>query len=341
VCAGGDVTLGTNLDTAWAVRATRAARRRVAPLPPPARLVAPLAPLVRAADVVLLNVEGAIGDDVPVSAKCARNATACYALRQPARAAAALRAVAPRARVVGNLANNHARDAGAAGLRSTIAHLDAAGVAVTGFDTLATAVVTARGDTVAFLGFSTSAIPDARDVAAVRRHVARAAAQYARVVVTAHVGAEGVRAQRTRDATERYAGEHRGNPVAFADAAVAGGAALVVMHGPHVLRAAEWRRGRLVAYSLGNLVTYGPFAFREPITRGALLCASVDGDGAARNAAFRATRQRHPGLVSPDATGRAYVLVDSLSRLDFPRTGVRVSRTGVLLPPRGRGRATR
>lgn len=334
VCAGGDVTLGTNLDTTWAATVARRLGRAVPALPVPQRALAPLAPLLRDADVVLLNVEGAIGDESPVPSKCGPNEKGCFALRQPPATAAALRGVARSAEVVGNVANNHSRDAGLDALRRTTEHLGAAGVHVTGLDTLATPVRTARGDTVAFLGFSTSAPPDARDIGTVRRHVARAAARYRRVVVTAHMGAEGAAAQRTRDTVERYFGEHRGNPVAFADAAVAGGAALVVLHGPHVLRALEWRGGQLVAYSLGNLVTYGPFSFREPMVRGAVLCASLDANGHARRPALHATRQRRPGIVAPDGSGRAYALADSLGRLDFPGTAARVTRAGAVLKPR-------
>jgi hypothetical protein len=329
VCAGGDVTLGTNLDTTWAPFFARRYKVVAEPLPPPDSLLAPLRPLFRGADVVLLNVEGAIGEgDAP--RKCGPHSTACFALRQPPAAAAALRGVADSAEVVGNVANNHARDAGPDGFLATQASLAAAGVHVTGADTLATEVATAAGDTVAFLGFSTFAEPDARDLDAVRRHVARAAARYRRVVVTAHIGAEGPRAQRTRNRDERYFGANRGNPVAFARAAVDAGASLVVGHGPHVLRAAEWRRGALVLYSLGNLVTYGPFSFTGPVTRGAVACATLAPDGRVTAAELRATRQRRPGHARPDASGRAYALVDSLSRLDFPGSGARVGRSGAL-----------
>jgi hypothetical protein len=333
VCAGGDVTLGTNLDTAWAAAAALRTGRAVPALPEPAAALAPLAPLVAGADVVLLNVEGAIGDELPVPSKCESGEKGCFALRQPRAAAGALRGLAPHARVVGNVANNHARDAGPAAFRRTVEHLRAAGLHVVGADTLAAVVATARGDTVALLGFSTSARPDARDLAAVRRHVARAARAHRRVVVTAHMGAEGAAAQRTRDTVERYYGEHRGNPVAFGDAAVAAGASLVLLHGPHVLRAIEWRGRHLVAYSLGNLLTYGPFSFREPLARGAVLCASVDETGRARRPVLHATRQRWPGTVAPDPARRAYRLVDSLGRLDFPGTAARVTRAGVVLPP--------
>jgi poly-gamma-glutamate capsule biosynthesis protein CapA/YwtB (metallophosphatase superfamily) len=280
---------------------------------------------------VLLNVESAIGEG-PAPSKCGPTSTNCFAFRSPPASARALRAVAPRSAVIGNLANNHANDAGRSGQDSTVAALTAAGVHVTGDDTLATPVVTPAGDTIGVLGFYTSReTPDARDTAAVFRHVARAVEQYPLVIATMHLGAEGRLAQNTRDTSELYLGIDRGNPVAFADAAVRGGAALVVGHGPHVLRAMEWRqRGALIAYSLGNLLTYGPFVLKEPLNRAAVLCATIDRAGRVTAASLRPTMQRAPGVLGSDRTARALTLVDSLGRLDFPATGARVGKGGTL-----------
>jgi hypothetical protein len=332
-CAGGDVTLGTNLDTAWAHKASKRMREKFHRDDRPATLLAPLRPLVGSADIVLLNVESAIGAGRTAS-KCSRYSTNCYAFRSPPSSARALRALAPRRTIVGNVANNHARDAGPRGLDSTIAALGRAGVLVTGADTLATPVATPAGDTIGVLGFYTSAeTPDARDTAAVHRHVARAAERYPVVIATMHLGAEGMDAQRTADSTEIFLGIDRGNPVAFAEAAVRGGAALVVGHGPHVLRALEWRdRGALIAYSLGNLLTYGPFVLKEPLNRGAVLCARIDATGRVSSAEVRSTMQRAPGVLEADREARAAALTDSLSSLDFPETGARVDRTGKLRP---------
>lgn len=331
VCAGGDVTLGTNLDTAWTRVASARMQTRFRLRDDPASLLAPLRRLVSDADLVLVNVESAIGDG-PAPAKCSARSTNCFAFRAPPASAPALRRLRPGGTVIGNVANNHARDAGREGRDSTIAALSRAGVAVTGADTMATPVRTAAGDTIGVLGFYTSdSTPDARDTAAVRRHVARAFDRYPAVIVTMHLGAEGRDAQRTTDAPERYLGIDRGNPVAFADAAVRGGAALVIGHGPHVLRAVEWReRGALIAYSLGNLVTYGPFRLREPANRGAVLCTTLDQRGRTRDAELRPTHQLAPGVMRPDASGRARALVDSLGRLDFPATGARVRAGGRL-----------
>jgi len=328
VCAGGDVTLGTNLDTSWTKTVSHRLHRPVAALPAPDSLIAPLRPLFSGADFTLLNVEGAIGDGAPPFDKCANTTSGCFALRMPPAAARAIRGVSRRT-VVANLANNHARDAGAEGLRETQHALERQGVIVTGVDTLPTLAVTRHGDTVAFLGFATSGGDnDLRDLDAVRRHVARAAATNRRVIVTMHLGAEGAGAQRTLDSTERYLDVPRGNPVAFAKAATAAGADLVIGHGPHVVRAVEWRDSSLVLYSLGNLVTYGPFSHHEPMRRGVVACATVDGRGAVREAKLRATMQRAPGRVAVDRSRRALTLIDSLSKLDFPRSGARVLRDG-------------
>ena len=332
LCAGGDVTLGTNLDTMWAKTAAKRLRADFQMSSAPDSLLAPLKPFFSDADVVLVNVEGAIGAGV-APRKCGRRALNCFAFRQPVETARALRALAnDSSAVVGNVANNHARDAGDDGFLVSLAHLTRAGVLVTGADTLATPVVTRRGDTIAVLGFYTSTdSPDARDLEAVRRHVARAVERWGTVIVTMHLGAEGPTAQRTRDSTELFLGTiDRGNPVAFANTALESGATMVIGHGPHVLRAAEWRDDRLVMYSLGNLLTYGPFRLVEPMNRGSVVCADIDSVRHVRAAWMRPTMQLAPGVLRVDTTARATVLVDSLSALDFPTTGVLVGRDGVL-----------
>jgi hypothetical protein len=334
VCVGGDVTLGTNLDTTWAKLGARRLRDSHGLSDAPDALLAPLRPLFADADVVIVNVEMAIGDGRVEKSKCGPRSKNCYSFRAPTSAAAAIRALGTGpARVVGNVANNHARDAGDDGVPITARHLRQAGVLVTGMDTLATPVALPNGDTVGVLGFYTSdATPDLRDLAAVQRHVARAAAFYSAVIVTAHQGAEGAAAQRTRDSVELFLETKidRGNPVAFARAALSVGASLVVNHGPHVLRAGEWSVDKLTLYSLGNLVTYGPFNNSEPLNRGAVACADLRGRSVAR-AELRATVQKAPGVVSPDPAKRALRLIDSLSALDFPLTGARVLPSGEIV----------
>lgn len=335
VCMTGDVTLGTNLDRAWSRTAARALMEQWGVSDDPDSLLAPLSPLVADADLVLVNVEGAIGSG-PAPRKCGPRSTSCFAFRMPPRAAPAIRSFArPGAEVVGNVANNHSRDAGPPGFHETTRLLEHAGVRLVGVDTLATPVPTPGGDTVAVIGFYTShETPDARDLDAVRRHVRRAVERWGTVIVSMHLGAEGSSAQRTRDVREIFLRTiDRGNPVAFARTAFEAGATLVWGHGPHVMRAAEWSDGRLALYSLGNTVTYGPFSNGEPKNRGAIACATIDSARSVSQAVLRSTVQLAPGVVRPDPDGRAAFLVDSLGRLDFPTTGARVTADGVLLRP--------
>ncbi len=338
ICAGGDVTLGTDLDSAWSRRNAAATRDMDGQLHRPDALVAPLRPLLNGADIVVINAEGAIGDgpiDVP---KCELDRETCYLLRSPPAAARAMRRLADSgAVVVANVANNHLHDAGAGGVASTLAALDSAGVLVTGADTVPALAVTSRGDTIAVLGFSVWSVPGVNDLDDVRRIVGNVANRYGRVVVTAHFGAEGRGAQRTANASEQYLGEDRGNPVAFAHAAVEAGASVIIGHGPHVLRAIEWWNSALILYSMGNLINYGPFGLAPPMNRGAIVCATLDSAGQAGDVVMRSTRQPMPGSVMPDATNRARVLVDSLSRLDFPVTGARIDRTTGAISERGPG----
>jgi hypothetical protein len=331
LCAGGDVTLGSNLDPKWARSAADTLRRHFGMSSLPDSLARQLGPFVAGADVLLLNIEGAIGSG-PTPPKCSPRSKNCFAFRMPPSAAAALRhAVDGGTVIVGNVANNHSHDAGDEGRESTIARLKRAGIFVVGADTIATPVALPSGDTIAMLGFHTdSDAPDARDLDAVRRHVRRAADRYPIVVVTMHLGGEGPGAQRTHNATEIFLGMDRGNPVGFADAAFAGGATLVIGHGPHVLRAAEWRDDRLAFYSLGNLLTYGPFNMHEPTNRGAVACAAIDSAGHVSDAELRPTMQVWPGVLERDQTHRAWGLIDSLSALDFPQTGARVDSMGRL-----------
>jgi hypothetical protein len=332
VCAGGDVTLGTNLDPAWAKDAATKLWSEYGMSADPDSLAPQLHPFLTGADLVLLNIEGAIGSG-PFQRKCARNSTTCFAFRQPPNTAAALRrAVDSAATIVGNVANNHAHDAGDDGRDTTVARLAAAGIFVTGADTIATPVALPSGDTIGVLGFYTDKdSPDARDLSAVRRHVARAAQRYAVVIVTMHLGAEGPQAQRTRNAREIFLKTiDRGNPVAFADSAFAGGATMVIGHGPHVVRAAQWRGTRMAFYSLGNLLTYGPFNLREPMNRGVVACATVDSARSVSAPELRSTMQLAPGVLQADSTRRTMTLVDSLSGLDFPETGVTVDSSGVI-----------
>ena len=102
------------------------------------------------------------------------------------------------------------------------------------------------------------------------------------VVVYMHAGAEGSSADHVTRATETYVGENRGNPYAFAHAAIDDGADLVVASGPHVLRGMEWYRGHLIDYSLGDFANYYDFATAGAMRLSAILHVTLSATGSLR-----------------------------------------------------------
>jgi 5'(3')-deoxyribonucleotidase len=81
--------------------------------------------------------------------------------------------------------------------------------------------------------------------------------KYDIIIVSLHGGEEGC--ERTYNKMEEFLGEKRGNLVAFSHAVIDAGADLVIGHGPHVPRAIELYKNKLIVYSLGNFFTYARF----------------------------------------------------------------------------------
>src|SRR5262245_44014693 len=278
-----------------------------------------------AADVVLGNLEGTLTN--VSGSKCSAASTNCFAFRTPPSYA---RNLARAGFTILNLANNHAYDFGPAGQADTVAALDRVGLAHTGRPG-ETAMQKVGKIRVAVLGFST--YPWSRSMTnlpAVRAAVAEADKTADIVVVTAHMGAEGIDHQHVRRGTETFLGENRGDPVRFAHAAVDAGADLVVGHGPHVLRGMEWYKRRLIAYSLGNFAGYGVFALGGPLSVSGILRVTLAGDGRFETGLLVPTRLVGEGVPALDPAERAHGIVRNLSKADFGGRHVRISRAGVL-----------
>jgi poly-gamma-glutamate capsule biosynthesis protein CapA/YwtB (metallophosphatase superfamily) len=303
VAAVGDIMMGTTFPE---------------PILPPedgATLFRPVTPLLAGNDIVFGNLEGPL-TDVEKSPKCPkprRNGRPCFAFRTPPRYAALL---AGAGFTAVNVANNHSLDFGMEGLEDTLAALDNAGVRPVGGERVA--VFAVEGKTVAFAGFSyslrTRYVHPLLDVEAAREIVAELKNRYDLVVVSFHGGAEGASAMRVEDKEEEFMGEQRGNVVRFARAVVDAGADLVLGHGPHVPRAIEVYRGKLIAYSLGNFATYSMFNIKGPSGLGYVLRAEIDPE-TGNIVRFRTLSVvlRHPGIPEPDPSGKAEALLRRLS----------------------------
>jgi len=79
------------------------------------------------------------------------------------------------------------------------------------------------------------------------------------------MGAEGRNFTRVTKNTEYYLGENRGNIYDISHLAIDNGADLIIGHGPHVPRAIESYKNKMIIYSLGNFWVYGPFLLNEEL----------------------------------------------------------------------------
>jgi poly-gamma-glutamate capsule biosynthesis protein CapA/YwtB (metallophosphatase superfamily) len=315
VAWGGDVTPGSSYGLPPASGST---------------MLAPLAGLLGDADVAAVNLEGTLGHGG--RAKCARGASpTCFAFQAPAANAVAL---ADAGVDIVNVANNHAFDYGPSGATQTTLALRHWGIRQAGRRNAITYLDLPRAR-VAFLGFA--AYPWAspiRDLGVVRALVATAARHANVVVVFMHAGAEGAGHAHTPNDDEAAFGELRGNPRAFAHAAVDAGADLVLGSGPHVLRGMELRHGRLLAYSLGNLAGYRNFARGGRSALSGLLRVRIGPRGSFAAGTLTSLRLVGPGLPVIDPAGAAGSLVSALSRQDFGVGGIAVRGDGTLVARR-------
>jgi hypothetical protein len=268
---------------------------------------------LRASDVTALNYEGTFAPGG--ASKCGGGRSNCFAFQAPARNARSLR----RAGVdLANLANNHAFDFGPRGYGSTRRALRRAGVEPTGAPG-EVRVLKRNGTRIAFVGFASYRwSAPLNDPGAVRALVRRAARRAEIVVVLFHGGAEGSDRTHTPHGGENAFGENRGHLRAFARVAIRAGADLVLGSGPHVLRGLELYRGRLIAYSLGNLAGWHNFATGGPVlSLSALLKVQMGPLGRFREGEITSLRLDGTGVPHRDGSERAAKLMRRLSYSDF------------------------
>lgn len=322
VAAVGDIMLGSTFPDE--------SKGSLLPADDGAQLLAEVAPVLQAADVAFGNLEGPLLDDGP-SDKC-RNAKPgrCYAFRVPERYGENLARAGFK---VLSLANNHVGDFGDAGRTRTREVLGRLGIAYSGAVGEA-AFLDVRGVRVALIAFSVSSgTNDLRDVESAAQLVTGLHEKADLVVVSFHGGAEGAGYQHVPVGPEPFYGEDRGDVRRFAHAVVDAGAALVLGHGPHVVRGLELYRGRLVAYSLGNFATYGGMNLAGPNGLTLVLEVRLARDGSFLGGAIHPARQEKPGGPRWDPTGAIVPVVRQLSREDFGPAAPDIADDGAIAPP--------
>lgn len=306
--AVGDVMLGTTVPEGK--------------LPPDdgAHLLDAVLPLLKDAELTFANMEGPLCD-TGTSSKCRKGGN-CFAFRTPTAYGKYLEAAGID---LASTANNHAGDFGEGCRRETEKTLEAHRITWSG-PRGTVGRTTFKDKKLSLIAFHTSAsCNDVNDVPTAKKLVeAEVQGGADLVIVSFHGGAEGTNQLHVKDGSERYLGENRGDLKAFTHAVIDAGADLVLGHGPHVLRAMELYKDRLIAYSLGNFATYGRFDLSGPLGFTVLLEVSLAEDGRFLGGKLVSTKQEGKGVPALDETNRGAKLVRKLTLEDFPKTGVRI-----------------
>ncbi len=219
-------------------------------------------------------------------------------------------------------ANNHILDFGPDAYDDTIQLLNRMGIAQVGLIDQVH-VTRIRGIRVAVVGFTQAYREDFqthRNIDAAGVGIAKVAAANDIVIVLVHGGGEGKQALHVKRGKEFAGAEYRGRIVEFARRMVDQGADLVIGYGAHHPRAMELYNGRIIAYSLGNFLTYGPFDLHSPNFLSAVLQVTLDKRGELAEAQIVPLRLKYPGAPSFDPQGRTLNFLSRMSKVDFPES---------------------
>lgn len=241
IIAVGDMMLGTDFPDAKKL--------------PSKNILATLSPILKDADITVGNLEGVLADTTTRSDKC-KDKKNCFAFRMPPHYTDYFKAAGFDFL---NIANNHMGDFGKDGIVQTMANLDKAGIKYAGLKNICESVILDKdGIKTGFIGIGHSG----RDVHInnkkyIKHLVEKVKKDCDVLIVFFHGGAEGKGADSVTRREEVYFKENRGNMYEMAHSCIDAGADLVFGSGPHLTRAMELYKNRLIAYSLGNFATYG------------------------------------------------------------------------------------
>lgn len=313
VIAVGDIMMGTDFPNRYKI------------LPPDngKKLFSHVKSLLLKGDLVFGNLEQVLTD----GGKCAKdiNAPNTWAFKCPVQFAANL---ANAHFNVMSIANNHAWDFGTEGVQSTMKALDSVKIKHSG-PKGDTAKISINGTRIGLIAFSTNDNGyNLLNIHEAKNFISDSSKDFDIFIVSFHGGTEGIRALHTRNHEEYLGKEARGNVIRFSHMAIDNGADLVIGHGPHVPRALELYKNKLIAYSLGNFCTYGIISIKKEKGIAPVLQVVLDKEGNFLRGKIHSFKQVYPGYPVPDKNNRASTLMRSLSQTDFPENRISVDDRG-------------
>jgi poly-gamma-glutamate capsule biosynthesis protein CapA/YwtB (metallophosphatase superfamily) len=230
-----------------------------------------------------------------------------------------------------NLANNHAMDFGPVGFQDTVKNLATVGIETLGHKNQIL-YLKANNIPVAMIGFTTYDLYNSvHDLEAAKALVLQAKNNANIVIVSMQVGAEGTGALHIKDKTEFFYGENRGNSMKFARTMIDVGADLVLGHGPHVPRALEMYKGKLIAYSLGNFLGYRTLSTTAETGYSMILEAKLNSKGDLVSSKVIPIHLDRQGIPRVDQNFRIVGLLRYLNNKAFPENPVQFNKKGEII----------
>mgnify|MGYP000196032052 CR=1 FL=1 len=280
------------------------------------------------AEIRLFNLEGALTD----GGKPAKKIGKAYHFAIPSRYGRFIKLMGFN---VASINNNHILDFGWEGLLNTIRVLESQGIKYAGPKGQSPQLLVGgkRISVIAFGFINSNKFYSILNLSEAKRIVKDLKKNHDIVIVSFHGGKEGY--ERTRNSMEIFLSEKRGNLVSFCRGVIDAGADLVIGHGPHVPRALELYKGKLIAYSLGNFFTYGRFSIKGACGLAPMLYVVLDEEGNLKEGRIIPFRQVEGGIPILDKKGEAIRWMERLTKLDFPSTPLIIEKSGVIKVKRG------
>jgi hypothetical protein len=278
-------------------------------------------------DITFGNLEGPLLDNGGPGKCWETKSPWCFEFKMPTRYGLLLKQAGF---TVMNIANNHTLDYGTEGIKSTLETLTLLGIQPVGGQ--AVAELTVKGKRIALVGFSYRLSPyswSLLEIDQAKEMVAKIKETHDLVIVSFHGGAEGKIALQVVNENEIFLGEDRGNVMHFSRSVIDAGADLVLGHGPHVLRAMEIYKKKLIAYSLGNFLTYGLFNLKGPNGISGILKVKLDlENGDFLEGRLVSVKLEKGGIPEPDGNNEGVQLLKELTHKNGDLFNVRISNEG-------------
>ena len=276
-------------------------------------------------DIIFGNLEGCISNDAPPRKRC-NDPTKCYLYRMPKKFSNCLEHIGFN---LISLANNHTWDFGVEGVEDTKEALDKLNINYAGLDYKPFTIFNLNNQKIGFCSFAPNyRTPSILKIEKAKDIVKELSKTCEIVIVSFHGGGEGANYQNVTRKTEYCYGENRGNVYEFSHALIDAGADIIIGHGPHVPRAIEIYKNKIIAYSLGNFCTYGRFNLSGPKGFAPILNIEINQSGDFVTGKIIPIKQINRGYVYYDKEKKAINKIKELTKLDFPDSLIEIDNEG-------------